>query len=132
LYNKVITEETPTISSLAQFIHQIYTKQTQQSLKYYNAYLYTDDGNIKKNQVDADLINRDFYCSSWRKVNMLRPNFGGGDNYPIYSGPTKHLYPRYMAMMDAHHNDQSINIILGLREQDYQRMIQQNILHKYR
>jgi hypothetical protein len=132
LYNKVITEETPTISSLAQLIHQIYTKQTQQSLKYYNAYLYTDDGNIKKNQVDADLINRDFYCSSWRKGNMLRPNFGGTDNYPIYSGPTKHLYPRYMAMMDTYHNDQSINIILGLREQDYQTMIQQNILHKYR
>lgn len=28
--------------------------------------------------------------------------------------------------------DESINIILGLKEQDYERMIQQNNLHKYR
>ena len=132
LYKNLSTEETPTISSLAQFIHDAYSKQTEQSLKYYNAYLYSDDGDIRKNQVDADLLNRDFYCSSWRKVDMLGPNFGGGDNYPIYSGPTKLLYPRYFAMMDAHHKDQSINIILGLREEDYQRMIEQNLLHKFR
>jgi len=132
LYTQLITEESPTISSLAQLIHEMYTKQTEQSLKYYNAYLSSDDGNIRKNQVDADLINRDFYCSSWRKGNMLGANFGGGDNYPIYSGPRQHLYPRYFAMMDTHRKDQSINIILGLREEDYQRMIEQNILHKYR
>jgi hypothetical protein len=62
---------------------------------------------------------------------MLGAKFGNS-GYPIYSGPTYQLYPRYFPMMDAHATDQSVNILLGLREQDYQRMIQQNILHKYR
>lgn len=29
-------------------------------------------------------------------------------------------------------NDQSINVIFGLKEQHYQNMIKQNLLHKYR
>jgi hypothetical protein len=132
LYNKVTTNEPPTLSFLAQLIHEMYTKQTEKSLKYYNAYLSSDNGNIRKNQVDADIINRDFHCTSWRKVNMLGANFGGGDNYPIYSGPGKHQYPRYFVMMDTHRRDESINVLLGLREEDYQRMLEQNIIHKYR
>jgi len=132
LYNKVTTNESPTLSLLAQLIHEMYTKQTEKSLKYYNAYLSSDNGNIRKNQVDADIINRDFHCTSWRKVNMLGANFSGGDNYPIYSGPRKHQYPRYFVMMDTHRRDESINVLLGLREQDYQRMLEQNIMHKYR
>jgi len=35
-------------------------------------------------------------------------------------------------MMDANSFNESINIIFGLKEQDYERMIQQNNLHKYR
>jgi hypothetical protein len=35
-------------------------------------------------------------------------------------------------MMDTHAGDESINIALGLREEDYERMVQQNMLHKYR
>jgi shikimate O-hydroxycinnamoyltransferase len=132
LYNKVTTNESPTLSSLAQFIHEMYTKQTEKSLKYYNAYLSSDNGNIRKNQVDADIINRDFHCTSWRKVNMLGANFGGGDNYPIYNGPREHRYPRYFVMMDTNRRDGSINVLLGLREQDYQRMLEQNIIHEYR
>ncbi|UJR32485.1 hypothetical protein I4U23_019947 [Adineta vaga] len=133
LYGKWTADEPPTLSSLAQLIHEMYTKQTDKSLKHYNAYLSSDDGNIRKNQVDADLINRDFHCASWRKVNMLGGNFGGGgDNYPIYSGPTKQRYPRYFAMMDSHKRDESVNILLGLREQDYQRLVEQKMMHKYR
>ncbi|CAF3884755.1 unnamed protein product [Adineta steineri] len=132
LYSKVITQEPPTLSSLAQLIHEMYTKQTEKSLKYYNAYLSSDDGNIRKNQVDADIINRDFHCTSWRKVHMLDASFGSTDNYPIYSGPTKQQYPRYFVMMDTHRRDESVNILLGLREQDYQRSLEQNIIHKYR
>ncbi|CAF4280709.1 unnamed protein product, partial [Adineta steineri] len=104
----------------------------EKSLKYYNAYLSSDDGNIRKNQVDADIINRDFHCTSWRKVHMLDASFGSTDNYPIYSGPTKQQYPRYFVMMDTHRRDESVNILLGLREQDYQRLLEQNIIHKYR
>jgi shikimate O-hydroxycinnamoyltransferase len=131
LYSKIPSDQEPTLSSLAQLIHEMYSKQSEHSLRDYNAYLMSDDGVIKKNQVDADIINRDFYCSSWRKVNMLGAKFGNS-GFPIYSGPTDLLYPRYFPMMDAHATDQSVNILLGLREQDYQRMIQQNILHKYR
>jgi shikimate O-hydroxycinnamoyltransferase len=130
LYGTIPSDQEPTLSSLAQLIHEMYSKQTEHSLRDYNAYLMSDDGDISKNQVDADIINRDFHCASWRKVNMLGANFGNG--FPIYSGPTKQFYPRYFAMKDTHAKDGSINILLGLREQDYERMIQQNILHKYR
>ena len=109
----------------------MYSKLSAQSLQDYNAYLMSDDGNIEKNQPDADIINQDFYCGSWRKGNLLDVKFGNS-GFPVYSGPTKQLYPRYFPMMDTHMRDGSINILLGLREQDYERMIQQNILHKYR
>jgi hypothetical protein len=131
LYDEIPSDQEPTLSSLAQLIHQMYSKQSEHSLRDYNAYLMSDDGSIHKNRVDADIINRDFHCASWRKVNMLGPNFGNS-GFPVYSGPTYQLYPRYFPMMDAHATDESINILLGLKEQDYQRMIQQNILHKYR
>jgi hypothetical protein len=131
LYGAVSNAKPPTLSSLAQLIHEMYRKPTEQSLKYYNAYLASDDGNIRKNRADADLINWDFHCASWRKVNMLGANFGGGDNYPIYSGPAKHIFPRYFVMMDTKQRDQSINILLGLREEDYARMLQQKLMHKY-
>ena len=132
LYGAVSNAKPPTLSSLAQLIHEMYRKQTEQSLKYYNAYLASDDGNIRKNRADADLINWDFHCASWRKVNMLGASFGSGDNYPIYSGPTKHVFPRYFVMMDTKQRDQSINILLGFREEDYARMRQQKHMHKYR
>ncbi|CAF1511609.1 unnamed protein product [Rotaria sp. Silwood1] len=131
LYGKIPSDREPTLSSLAQMIHEMYSKQTEHSLRDYNAYLKSGDGDIKKNRVDADVINRDFHCASWRKVNLLGAKFGNS-GYPIYNGPTDVLYPRYFEMMDAHVNDESINIILGLREQDYERMIQQNLIHKYR
>jgi shikimate O-hydroxycinnamoyltransferase len=131
LYAKIPSDQEPTLSSLAQLIHEMYSKQSEHSLRDYNAYLMSDDGVIKKNQVDADIINRDFHCASWRKINMLGAKFGNS-GFPIYSGPTDQLYPRYFAMKDAHATDQSVNILLALKEQDYQRMIQQNILHKYR
>ncbi|CAF5059189.1 unnamed protein product [Rotaria sp. Silwood1] len=131
LYGKIPSDREPTLSSLAQMIHEMYSKQTEHSLRDYNAYLMSGDGDIKKNRVDADVINRDFHCASWRKVNLLGAKFGNS-GYPIYNGPTDVLYPRYFEMMDAHVNDESINIILGLREQDYERMIQQNLIHKYR
>jgi len=131
LYGKIPSDREPTLSSLAQMIHEMYSKQTEHSLRDYNAYLMSGDGDIKKNRVDADVINRDFHCASWRKVNLLGAKFGNS-GYPIYSGATDVLYPRYFEMLDAHVNDESINIILGLREQDYERMIQQNLIHKYR
>ena len=131
LYGTLSSDQEPTISSLAQFIHQMHSKQNEDSLRDYNAYLMSDDGDIRKNQVDADIINRDFHCASWRKVNMLGCKFDRS-NYPIYSGPTSQLYPHYFPMMDANPSDQSVNILLGLREEDYQRMIEQNLLHKYR
>ena len=130
LYGILPSDQEPTLSSLAQFIHQMYSTQTEDTLRDYNAYLISDDGNIRKNRVDADIINRDFHCASWRKVNMLNGKFGRSE-YPIYSGPTSQLYPRYFPMMDANPLDQSVNILLGLREEDYQRMIEQNLLHKY-
>ncbi|CAF4212359.1 unnamed protein product [Rotaria sordida] len=89
------------------------------------------DGDINKNRVDADIINHDFHCVSWRKGNLLNANFGIS-GFPIYSGPANYLYPRYFPMMDTYARDGSINIVLGLREEDYKRMIQQNMLHKYR
>jgi hypothetical protein len=131
LYGRIPLDREPTLSSIAQMIHEMYSKQTEHSLRDYNAYLMSGDGDIKKNQVDADVINHDFHCASWRKVNLFGAIFGKS-GYPIYSGPTDVVYPRYFEMMDAHVNDESINIILGLREQDYERMIQQNLIHKYR
>ena len=74
----------------------MYSKQTEYSLKYYNAYLSSDDGNIKKNQLDADISNQDFHCTSWRKFHMLEANFDGYDNgYPIFIGPSKYRGSRY-------------------------------------
>ncbi|CAM4756350.1 unnamed protein product [Rotaria magnacalcarata] len=131
LYAKIPSDREPTLSSLAQLIHEMYSKQSDHSIRDYNAYLMSDNGNIEKNRVDADIINHDFHCASWRKVNLLGANFGNS-GFPVYSGPTQQLYPRYFPMMDTHMKDGSINILLGLREQDYERMIQQNILHKYR
>ncbi|CAF4615810.1 unnamed protein product [Rotaria sp. Silwood1] len=131
LYAEIPSDQEPTLASLAQLIHEMYSKQTEHSLREYNAYLMSGDGDINKNRADADIINRDFYCSSWRKGNIYGANFGNS-GFPIYSGPTDHLYPRYFAMMDSYASDGSVNIILGLREQDYERMIQQNMLHKYR
>ena len=131
LYGVIPTDCEPTLSSLAQFIHRMYSKQTESSLRIYNAYLTSDDGAIQKNRVDADIINRDFHCASWRKGHLLGAKFANS-GYPIYSGPGTHLYPRYFPMMDANDHDESVNIILGLRENDYQRMIEQKLLHKYR
>ncbi|CAF3702583.1 unnamed protein product [Rotaria sp. Silwood1] len=131
LYAEIPSDQEPTLASLAQLIHEMYSKQTEHSLREYNAYLMSGDGDINKNRADADIINRDFYCSSWRKGNIYGANFGNS-GFPIYSGPTDHLYPRYFAMMDSYASDGSVNIILGLREQDYERMIQQNMLRKYR
>ncbi|CAF0897882.1 unnamed protein product [Rotaria sp. Silwood1] len=131
LYAEIPSDQEPTLASLAQLIHEMYSNQTEHSLREYNAYLMSGDGDINKNRADADIINRDFYCSSWRKGNIYGANFGNS-GFPIYSGPTDHLYPRYFAMMDSYASDGSVNIILGLREQDYERMIQQNMLHKYR
>ena len=34
-------------------------------------------------------------------------------------------------MMNASRKDQSINVIFGLKEEDYKRMTEQNLLHKY-
>lgn len=130
LYEIFPSDEEATLSSLAEFIHQMYSKKNEDSLRDYNAYLMSEDGDIRKNQADADILNRDFHCASWRKVNMLACKFPRSD-YPIYSGPTSQLYPRYFPMMDANSNDQSVNILLGLREEDYQRMIEQNLLHQY-
>ncbi|CAF3769030.1 unnamed protein product [Rotaria sp. Silwood1] len=131
LYAEIPSDREPTLSSLAELIHETYSKQTEHSLREYNAYLMSDDGDINKNRVDADIINRDFHCASWRKGNLFDGNFGNS-GYPIYTGPTDHLYPRYFPMMDSYARDGSVNIVLGLREQDYERMIQQNMLHKYR
>ncbi|CAF5178175.1 unnamed protein product, partial [Rotaria sp. Silwood1] len=66
----------------------------------------SDDGDINKNRVDADIINRDFHCASWRKGNLFDGNFGNS-GYPIYTGPTDHLYPRYFPMMDSYARDGS-------------------------
>ncbi|CAF0751949.1 unnamed protein product [Adineta ricciae] len=132
LFDTWTADEPPTLPSLAKWIHEMHAKQTIQSLKYYNAYLTSGDGKIGKNQVDADIINHDFHCASWRKVNMLGGNFGGGDNYPIYSGPTKQVFPQYFAMMDSHKRDESVNILLALRESDYTRLLEQKMIHKYR
>lgn len=131
LYGNIPSDREPTLSSLAQQIHEMHSKQSEHSLRKYNAYLMSGDGDIRKNQADADLMNRDFYCSSWRKYNLLGARFGNS-GFPIYSGVTEHLYPRYCAMMDANAIDESVNIILGLKEPDYERMMQQNMLHKYR
>ncbi|CAF2065198.1 unnamed protein product [Rotaria magnacalcarata] len=131
LYAEIPSEREPTLSSLAQLIHEMHSKQSEHSLRDYNAYLMSGDGDIQKNRVDADIINRDLYCGSWRKENLLDANFGNS-GFPVYSGPTQQLYPRYFPMMDTHKKDGSINILLGLREQDYERMMQQNLLHKYR
>jgi hypothetical protein len=132
LYGEIPSDQEPTLSSLSQLIHQMYSQQSEHSLRDYNAYLMSDDGHIYKNQADADINNRDFYCSSWRRVQMLGAKFANS-GFPVYSGPTDQLYPRYFAMMDAHAgDDESINILLGLKEQDYERMMQQNILHQYR
>lgn len=131
LSGTIPTDREPTLSTLAQQIHEMYSKQTVQSLRDYNAYLMSDDGDIQKNQLDADIINRDFHCTSWRKFNLLGANFGNS-GFPIYSGSIVSLYPRYFPMMDANAKDESVNILLGLREQDYERMIKQNMLHKYR
>ncbi|CAF1048193.1 unnamed protein product [Rotaria sordida] len=131
LYGEIPSDREPTLSSLAELIHEMYSKQTEHTLREYNAYLMSGDGDTNKNRADGDLINHDFYCSSWRKENLLNANFGKS-GFPIYSGPSDHLYPRYFAMMDTYARDESVNIILGLREQDYERMIQQNMLHKYR
>ncbi|CAF1138202.1 unnamed protein product [Rotaria sp. Silwood1] len=131
LYAEIPSDREPTLSSLAELIHETYSKQTEHSLREYNAYLMSDDGDINKNRVDADIINRDFHCASWRKGNLFDGNFGNS-GYPIYTGPTNHLYPQYFPMMDSYARDGSVNIVLGLREQDYERMIQQNMLHKYR
>ncbi|CAF2391034.1 unnamed protein product [Rotaria sp. Silwood2] len=130
LYAEIPSDREPTLSSLAQLIHEMYSKQTEHSLREYNAYLMSGDGDINKNRADTDIINRDFYCSSWRKGNLLDANFGNS-GFPIYSGLTDLLYPRYFAMMDTRARDGSVNIVLGMREQDYERMIQQNMLHKY-
>lgn len=131
LYGEIPTDQEPTLSSLAQFIHEMYSEQSADTLRDYNAYLMSDDGVISKNRVDADIINRDFHCASWRKGNLFGAKFGNS-GYPIYTGPISQLYPRYFPMMDANRNDGSVNILLGLKEQDYQRMIEQNIMHKYR
>ena len=101
------------------------------SLRDYNAYLMSGDGDIGKNRVDADVVNRHFHCASWRKVNLFGAKFGNS-GYPIYNGPTSVSYPRYVEMMDAQTNDESINIISGLREQDYERMLQQNSIDRFR
>jgi hypothetical protein len=133
LYSQIPTDREVNLSSLSQLIHQMYSKQNQSSLKFYNAYLLSDDGNIKKNQLDADISNKDFHCTSWRKFHMLEANFDGSDNgYPIFIGPSKYRGLRYSIMMDANRKDQSINVIFGLKEQDYKRMTEQNFLHKYR
>ncbi|CAF4159672.1 unnamed protein product [Rotaria sordida] len=131
LYDEIPSDREPTLSSLAELIHKMYSKQSEHTLREYNAYLMSGDGDINKNRVDADIINHDFHCVSWRKGNLLNANFGNS-GFPIYSGPTNYLYPRYFPMMDTYARDGSINIVLGLREEDYKRMIQQNILHKYR
>ncbi|CAF3554525.1 unnamed protein product [Rotaria sp. Silwood2] len=131
LYSIIPSDQEPTLSSLAQQIHEIYSKQSEYSLREYNTYLMSGDGDINRNQVDGDIINRDFHCASWRKGNLLGVKFGNS-GFPVYSGPTKQIYPRYFPMMDTHLRDGSINILLGLREQDYQRMMEQNMLHKYR
>lgn len=131
LYGEIPSDREPTLSSLAEVIHEIYSTQTEQSLRDYNAYTMSGDGDISENRVDADIINRDFHCTSWRKMNMSNPNFFN-NGFPIYNGPANLFYPRYFAMMDTHIRDESINILLGLREPDYERMVQQNMLHKYR
>jgi hypothetical protein len=111
----------------------MYSKQNQFSLKYYNAYLSSDDGNIGKNQIDADISHQDFHCTSWRKFHMLNANFyRTNDGYPIFVGPTKYRGLRFSIMLDANRNDQSIYVIFGLKEQHYHNMIEQNLLHKYR
>ncbi|CAF3310873.1 unnamed protein product [Rotaria sp. Silwood2] len=132
IYEEVPIEESLTLSSLAQTIHNMYSKQDENSLRYYNAYLSSDDGNIRKNRVDADICNCDFHCTSWRKVDMLEASFHGNDSYPIFNGPTKYRGSRFCIMMDANRNDESINVVFGLKEQEYERMLEQNLLHKYR
>ncbi|CAM4851103.1 unnamed protein product [Rotaria magnacalcarata] len=131
LYGVIPSDREPTLSSLAQQIHEMHSKQTEHSLRDYNAYLMSDDGNILKNRVDADLTNRDFHCTSWRKMNMLDASFGNS-GFPVFSGPADSLHPRYFPMLDASASDESIYVLLGLREQDYERMVQQNMLHKFR
>ncbi|CAF2635123.1 unnamed protein product [Rotaria sp. Silwood2] len=131
LYALIPSDRQPTLSSLAQQIHEMHSKQSANSLRDYNAYLMSDDGSILTNRVDADFINRDFHCTSWRKMNMLDANFGNS-GFPVYSGPADCLNPRYFPMMDACIRDSSVYILLGLREQDYERMMQQNMLHKFR
>ncbi|CAF3413835.1 unnamed protein product, partial [Rotaria sp. Silwood2] len=132
IYEEVQIEESLTLSSLAHIIHNMYSKQDENSLRYYNAYLSSDDGNIRKNQVDADICNRDFHCTSWRKMDLLGASFHGNYSYPIFNGPAKYRGSRFCVMMDANRNDESINVLLGLKEQEYQRMLEQNLLHKYR
>ena len=131
LYSKIPSHREPTLSSLAQLIHEMYSKQSEHTIRDYNAYLMSDDGDIRKNQVEDDIVNRDFNCTSWRKLNILAAQFGNS-GFPIYSGPANQFYSRYFLAMDANATDESVNILLGFQEQDYQRMIEQNILHKYR
>ena len=131
LYDKLPIDNKQTLSSLAEFIHEMHSKQTEQSLRDYNTYLMSGHRNEIRDKPDADIINHDFHCTSWRKFHLLSPKFFNSD-YPIYSGPADYVYQRFFLMMDANPFDESINIILGLKEQDYERMIQQNNLHKYR
>ncbi|UJR13038.1 hypothetical protein I4U23_000064 [Adineta vaga] len=132
IYDQIQTQELPTLSSLAQRIHQLYKNQSEYSLKYYNAYLSSDDGNLDKNRIDADLIDSGLHCTSWRKMNMLEANFDGGDNYAVHYGPTTSGGLRNFLLMDANRKDESINVLLGLEESHYKTMLKQKLLHKYR
>jgi hypothetical protein len=56
LYGKIPSDQEPTLSSLAQLIHEMYSKQSEHSLRDYNAYLMSGDGDIGKNRADADIL----------------------------------------------------------------------------
>jgi hypothetical protein len=93
-------------------------KQNPQSLRCFNAYLISDYG---------DISNREFHCTSWRKVKILDVDSdGSGNGYSIFSSTAKYRGLRFSIMIDAKRRDQSINVLFGLRESGYQRVITDN------
>ncbi|CAF1629093.1 unnamed protein product [Didymodactylos carnosus] len=116
------------LSNLANIIHDMHEKQTINTLTKYNSYLDTGI-TIRSNYIDADIINSDYHATSWRNFGFYNIDFGYGK--PMYTGPTIQLNQRYMTIMDTLLNDGSIYVILGLKQEDFQRMIEQNLLHKY-
>ncbi|CAF3939925.1 unnamed protein product [Rotaria sordida] len=49
LYGEIPSDREPTLSSLAELIHEMYSKQSEHTLREYNTYLMSDDGDINKN-----------------------------------------------------------------------------------